>query len=191
MIPIPSAKHKTIISLLLEGHSYRDIQKKSGIGKSTIGRITKEVEPNKENINTGRPPKLSPQDKRRIIHQIESGKLDNAVQATNYINSINSTPVCAQTVRNSLKKDNMKAVVKKKRPLLRKVHREARLSFAHRYRHWTVEDWKLVLWSDEVKVNRIGSGGHQWVWKRVGEPLTDRTATQSVKHGGGSVMVWG
>jgi transposase-like protein len=53
MHPISSAKQQTVISLLLEGYSCRDIERKTGIGKSIIGRIAKEVEPNKENINTG------------------------------------------------------------------------------------------------------------------------------------------
>lgn len=90
MHPIPSDKHQIIISLLLSGASTREIERKTGVGKSTVGRIRKEMELNKENIKKGRPPKLSPQDKRRIISQIESGKLDNAVQAPDFINSINT-----------------------------------------------------------------------------------------------------
>ena len=122
--PIHSDKHQTIISLLQSGHSCRQIARKTGISKSTIGRIAKKVETIKENITTGCPFKLSPLDKRRIIYQIESGKLDNAVQATDSINSINTHPISPQTVRNALKKDNMKAVVKKKQPLLKPVHRK-------------------------------------------------------------------
>jgi hypothetical protein len=107
------------------------------------------------------------------------------------VNSINTNSVSAQTVSNILKKDNMRSVVKAKRPLLKASHRKARLFFAYKYQHWTVENWMKVLWSDETNINRIGSDGHQWTWKRVGEPLSDRTTTPSVKHGGGSVMVWG
>src|SRR6202012_276117 len=51
-------------------------------------------------------------------------------------------------------------------------------------------DWGGVLWTDKTKINRIGSGGHQWTWKRIGELLSDRTTTPTVKHGGGSLMVW-
>src|ERR1700754_4507175 len=80
MHPIPSDKHPIIISLLLSGASTREIERKIVVGKSTVGRIRKEVGPDKENIKKGRPPKLSPYDKRRIINQIESGKLGNAVQ---------------------------------------------------------------------------------------------------------------
>jgi len=58
-----------------------------------------------------------------------------------------------------------------------------------------VEDWKRVLWSDETKINRIGSVGRVYTWKQKGEPLSDRTPTPTVKHGGGIILwyegVWG
>jgi hypothetical protein len=67
-----------------------------------------------------------------------------------------------------------------------------RLKFARYHENWTVEDWKRVLWSDETKINRIGSDGRSYVWKKKGEPLSDRTTTPTVKHGGGNnLMVWG
>ena len=53
-----------------------------------------------------------------------------------------------------------------------------------------MEDWKRVIWSDETKINRFGSDGHQYVWKKRGEPLYDRTTTPTVKFGGGNLMVW-
>jgi len=37
------------------------------------------------------------------------------------------------------------ARVKKKKPLLRKRHRIARLKFARKYRDWTVENWRKVV----------------------------------------------
>ena len=48
-----------------------------------------------------------------------------------------------------------------------------------------------VIWSDETKVNRIGSDGRKWVWKKEKENLNPRLVQPTVKHGGGSVMVWG
>jgi len=98
------------------------IQLKTGLGKSTIGRINKEVDLDKENNRGGCPSKLSCRNKQSIIRQITTGKLDNAVQATNFINNIISSPVTPQTVRNSLKENNFRSVVKQntlslKRPI--------------------------------------------------------------------------
>ena len=55
----------------------------------------------------------------------------------------------------------MKAVVKKKRPILSPKHRRERLDFALAHQEWTVEDWKKVVWSDETKINRLGSDGRK------------------------------
>src|SRR6266702_2110404 len=75
-------------------------------------------------IKLGCPCKLSPTDKRRIVSSITSGKVENAVQATHLINPTLSSPVSAQTVRNVLKSASLKAVVKKKKPLLSVKHRQ-------------------------------------------------------------------
>jgi hypothetical protein len=85
----------------------------------------------------------------------------------------------------------MKAVVKKKVPQLFKRHRRARLDFALAHQHWTVEDWKRVVWSDETKINRLGSDGRKWAWKKSGEGLSDRLVEGTLKFGGGSLMMWG
>jgi hypothetical protein len=63
-----------------------------------------------------------------VIHQIEFGELDHAVQVSDYINSINPNPVGPWTVNNALRQHDMRAVVKRKRPLLKKAYRIARLS---------------------------------------------------------------
>ena len=85
----------------------------------------------------------------------------------------------------------MTAVVKKKRPRLLARHRKKRLDFTLSHKDWTVEDWKRVVWSDETKINRLGSDGRKWVWKKAGEGLSDRLVEGTVKFGGGSLMMWG
>jgi len=166
MRSISAEKHSSVVSLLNEGYSQHQIHTRTGLGKGTIGRISKEVEGNKENHPGGRPSKLSPRDKQSIIRQISSGKLDNAVQATQFINSTISTPITPQTVRNMLKEAGLRSAMKKKIPMLKGTHRQQRLKFAQYHENWTLEDWKRVLWTDETKINRIGSDGKVYVWKK-------------------------
>ena len=106
------------------------IESKTGSGKSTIGRIKKEINSDKENNKGGHPSKLTAKDKQAIICQITTGKLDNAIQATYYINNVIISPVCPQTVRNALKENNLCSVVKLKHPLLKAVHCQKHLKFA-------------------------------------------------------------
>ena len=123
MRPISATQHSSIVSLLNEGYSQHQIQAKTGLGKGTVGRISKEVEGNKENHPGGRPFKLSAHDKTTIICQITTGKLNNAVQATKFINSIIPDSVSAQTVRRTLKEVGLYSATKKKVPMLKASHR--------------------------------------------------------------------
>ena len=91
-----TANHASVLSLLDQGYSVRDIERRTGLGKSTAGRIKKEMDTDKENNSGGCPSKLSTRDKASIV---QSGKLDTAVQATNFINAILVHPVHPQTVR--------------------------------------------------------------------------------------------
>ena len=125
------------------------------------------------------------------IHLITSGKATTAVNVTKSLQNITNQSLSTQTVRNCLKVAGMRAVVKKKKPLLSKKQKKNRLDFALAHQHWTIEDWKKVVWSDETKINRLGSDGRKWAWKKKGEGLSDRLVEGTVKFGGGSVMVWG
>jgi len=148
MKPIFLTQKDNILVLSFSGLSTRNIASKTDLSKATVARVIKKSTPDKENINISHPSKLTPYDKWAIIHCILTGEASNAVQATKIINSIIPSTVSTQTVRNTLKAANLKAVTKKKRPLLSLTHRKKRLAFALKHSHWTVEDWKRVIWSD-------------------------------------------
>lgn len=191
MKSISASQRNDIISLSSLGLSSRKIASQTGLGQSTVCQVLQKLQPERTRLCGGHPLKLTPTNKRAIVQQIITGKAKNAVHATQFINSIIDTPVCPQTVRNTLKEASLKAVVKKKKPLLSNGHKKRRLAFALKYQHWTVEDWKRVIWSDETKINRIGSDGQEYVWKKKGEGLIAREVKGTVKFGGGSLMVWG
>ena len=112
-----AANHASVLSLLEQGYSVRDIEEResrTGLGKSTVGRTKKEVDTDKENNLGGCPSKLSAHDKTFIIRQIQSGKLDAAVQATHLINSTLQHPVHPQTVRRALQESGFWSATKKK-----------------------------------------------------------------------------
>lgn len=191
MKSIPEETHNNILSLLDNGLSSRKIAAQLGVSRSTIDRIRTKSRADIPKSHGGRPAKLKATDKRRLLRTITSGKADNAVQLTRELRDVSNIEVSAQTVRRALKEAGLKAATKKKKPRLLPRHIRQRLDFATKYQHWTVEDWKRVIWSDETKINRLGSDGREWVWKKPGSTLTEQHVKGTVKFGGGSLMIWG
>ncbi len=71
------------------------------------------------------------------------------------------------------------------------MHKKARKQFAEDKQTKDMNYWNHVLWSDETKINLVGSDGVKYVWRQPGEEYKDKRVLPTVKHGGGSVMVWG
>ena len=180
-----------IISCLDLGQSTHQISLTTGVNHSTISRIHSKLRPDLPKSSGGHPSIITPTDMCYAIQLIGTGKAENAVQLTRTLQDVKNQPISSQTICRHLKKAGMKAVVKKKCPLLTAHHRRARMDFALSHQHWTAEDWKQVIWSDETKINCIGSDGKRWAWKKAGEGLSDRLVQGTVKFGGASLMMWG
>ncbi|GFX08112.1 transposable element Tc1 transposase [Trichonephila clavipes] len=51
--------------------------------------------------------------------------------------------------------------------------------------------WNEVIFRDESKFNIFSSDGRRMVWRKPNTSNHPKHTTPTVKHGGGSVMVWG
>ncbi len=71
------------------------------------------------------------------------------------------------------------------------MHKKACKQFAEDKQTKDMDYWNHVLWSDETKINLFGSDGVKRVWRQPGEEYKDKCVLPTVKHGGGSVMVFG
>lgn len=63
--------------------------------------------------------------------------------------------------------------------------------FVSRHLHWTANDWKKVLFSDESKFNIFGSDSAQFIHRPANKKLDPRYVSETLKHDGGNIMVWG
>jgi hypothetical protein len=48
-----------------------------------------------------------------------------------------------------------------------------------------------VAWSDETKINRLGSDGRKSVWRKQREALSHRLVEGPVKFDASNLMMWG
>jgi len=191
MLPLSADTRASIISLLQQGLSIRKVADRCHVSRSVVQNLRAEHLPSLASSPGGRPALLSAQNKRFCVRAITSGKLEAATAVTEQLETDLGVKVCGRTVRNALHDAGLGAVEKETKPKLSPKNIKARLEFARRHQHWTVEDWKRVVWSDESKINRFCSDGRSWCWIRDGESRQPRHVKETVKHGGGSIMIWG
>ena len=110
-----------------------------------MGRINNEVERKNEKYSGGCPSKLSTHDNHTILCQITTGKLNNVVQATKFINSIIPDLFLSQIVRKILKEAGLHSTTKKEVPMLKASHWQQMLKSTEYHENWTVKGWKRVL----------------------------------------------
>jgi transposase len=92
---------------------------------------------------------FSERDERNIVRLIVSVKHDTAANVHREVKATKNLEVGYDSIIRVLKRNELCARVKRKKPLLRQRHRQCRLMFARKYKHWTVKDWERVIWSDE------------------------------------------
>lgn len=191
MKPISTSTRDSIRALLAQGLSVRAISKQLVIGKSIVGRVRKQHVPSTPGPKAGRPAKLSPTDKHRCVHAITVGRAGTATAVAKSLVADFNIVASPNTVRRALREAGLGAAEKEDKPALSVKNIKKRYEFAKRHQDWTIADWNRVIWSDESKINRFCSDGRSWYWKRDGESLQPRHVKGTIKHGGGSVMVWG
>lgn len=186
----PEVKNSITVALYSE-ESAQSIAARFGVHVSTVYRVKYAHNLNIPSRSAGRPAKLSPTAKRRLLRMFTTGEVSTATQAARLLSLGTSATICAETVRRTLKKANFHSMIKKKKPLFLPRHRSARVRFARKYQHWTVDQWRKVIWSDETRVHRIESAGSHWGWRRRGTPLQASQVRPIEKFGGGSILIWG
>lgn len=133
---------------------------------------------------------ISDSSKNIVRRMILNGDLLTATDAHNYLVNL-EYDMTVKTAANILRSMNFSSAYKKSRPRLSPKHMEKRYKWAKRHQHWTEDDWKRVVFSDKTKINIWGSDGCKYYWSRHGDPLKPHHLDLTVKHGGGSLMMWG
>ena len=136
---------------------------------------------------SGRPKKLQEIDRRVLKYEIvKNCRIPLAELASSL-----PIPVSMNTIQKEVHDLGFGNRIAKKKPFLNERHKKLRLAFAKEHKHWTVEQWKLVIWSDESSFE-IGAYSRQTrVWRTTSQKFHLQCLAPTFKFGRMSIMVWG
>ena len=191
---ISKEKRQSAITLRNEGQSLRKIARTLQLSVTAVAKTVKQFEQTgtlEDRKRSGRPRVTSKSDNKFIrVTSLRNRRL-TAPEIQAQLNATRSTDVSTSTVQRRLRDAGLKGRIAAKKPLLRVINRKKRLAWAKKHRNWTSEEWKSVLWTDESKFEIFGSNRRVFVRRREGERMRSTCVVPTIKHGGGSVMVWG
>ncbi len=186
---------KKIISLHKKGEGYKKISKALLISQNTVAIVVqtfkKDVTATISQRRPGRPRKLTPRQERLLMRRVEENRHASSLQLSKVVESQTGVTISHDTIRRTLQRNGMHGCRPRKKPLLKPRHKKARLEFARAHADKDEDYWDSILWSDETKINVFGTDGFKTVWHRKGEEYKEKCTVPTVKHGGGSVLMWG
>ena len=142
-------KCAVIVQCSNDGKSIREIALKLGLPKSTVHQCVSRYKTTGSGENQkrqGRPRLSSARHDIRLKRYVTARPFATSAEVKQAIDF----PASACTVRRRLVKDfNLRSRRAAKKPLLKPVHIKKRLQFCKKYGHWTEQQWREVLFSDE------------------------------------------
>ena len=176
------------------GFSNREIGRRLRISEYCVRQTIKRKEETgsfHDRKRSGRPRSTTKKEDRYIVINSLRNRRHTAPEIAADFNVHHKTKISTTTVKRRLLDAGLRGRVKVKKPRLTTVHKQKRLTWAKEHKNWTAEDWHKVLWSDESKFEIFGNKRRSFVRRRPGERLLEQCTVQTVKHGGGNIMVWG
>ena len=95
------------------------------------------------------------------------------------------------TIQRALNEAGYKRRIARRCVFLNKRDRERRLKFANEHLHWTAEDWKRVLFSDEMSVKLfMERNSRDRVWRKKGEKYHRDCINYRKRPQGTGIIFW-
>lgn len=186
-------ERKIIIRLHNQCKSLAEIGNIIGRPRSTVQGIIDrfcERKSLKNKPRSGRPEKLSGADKRVILRLIKNNPKLSAPKIATDLKS-RGVAVDDSTIRKTLRNNGYHGRSPRNKPWINKCNRRKRMEFAKSHLNADQAYFDRIIFSDESKFNLFGSDGKLKVWRQPNAELNPKNLAPTVKHGGGSVLVWG
>ena len=160
-----------------------------GCSESTVRNVVKrwkETGTLKTKTGRGRKPMLNQRDTRRLMRIVKK----NRRATIGEIRSELGQCISECTLRRRLYKIGMRAMKAVRKPFISKRHSRTRLTWCRRQKGWQLAQWQQVVWSDECVIQLWQESRGVVVRRSSKERFHPDCVAPTVKHGGGSIMVW-
>jgi transposase len=168
-----------VVALKAYGISSKEIQDRTGINPRTqrgiyARAIKRGFDPSQpvltkyvlDEPRAGRPRKISAQKRQEILDAVGRDRYGREKTCQMIADEMG---LSGMTVWRVLRRAGLKKTKPTRKPGLTKKMKEARLAWCLAHEHWTLEDWKRVIWSDETSVVLNHRRGSYRVWRKSEE----------------------
>jgi transposase len=192
MKKLPPAKVLDAKNQLQQGKSCRKVADSLKISLASVLRIRSEDKENIPELCPGRPRLISQTTCSAMARNYDAGLLKTYKDGQRFVQAAQGKQIHINTIRDNLLRMGIRTYSQPKKPKLSLAHKAQRLEFAKKHIHWTVEDWKRVMFSDETIISRCGSFGKSYYHSRPHmRRLQPHQVRQTMQGGGGKMMIWG
>jgi transposase len=176
--------------LAQEGLSQREIGRKFGIAQATVNRIVNSKSSRRTRKGKVYKPTLISKREVRCIIRYISNSWEGRRVTYPQIKIACHIDASATTIRRALKRAGYQRCIACPRPFINAKAVKKRLDFARKHRWWSIQQWKVVIWSDEATFE-TGKRGRVWVTRRTDEKACPNCIKSIYRSGRTSVMIWG
>jgi transposase len=190
------------LTLISSGFTTKHASKVTGIPEQTIRRVKQTAlqrgfEPERDPRileayvvdapRSGRPKTISEAIEQKLLANVRADRNGREKSSEYLAYELN---ISRRSVCRILAAHGLKVVKPTRKPLLTPTMKEARHRFALNHAHWTLEDWKRVIWTDETSVILGHRRGAVRLWRDPKEAF-EPTCIRRRWKGFSEFMFWG
>uniref|UniRef100_A0A803K548 Transposase n=1 Tax=Xenopus tropicalis TaxID=8364 RepID=A0A803K548_XENTR len=189
---LPKHQRDLIVKRYQSGEGYKRVSKALDIPWNTAKTVIIKCRKYGTTVTlprTGRPSKIDEKTRRKLVREATKRPTATLKELQEYLASTGCV-VHVTTIYHTLHMSGLWGTVARRKPFLTKKNIQARLHFAKTHLKSPKSMWEKVLWSDETKVELFGHNSKKYVWRKNNTALHQKNPIPTVKHGGGSIMLW-